>query len=530
MDLRPKELDWNPPHRECLEGTRQDILKDVEDWMEDFTAPNILWLKGHPGVGKSAIAASLVSRLQSSNRLGSSFVFRRETATITTPTALWRVVAFDLARRYPAIKRNLVERLNTGDVHSATVNMANLFRHLIHEPLASTQDIPEDRLPVVVVDGLDECGGTEGQYSEHRKNLIWALKMWSNLPAIYKIVVTSRNEVDIARTFQTTLHRSVEISTGQSVTTKSSEDIHTFFKHEFQLIRAQNYGLGDWPGPDIINELTKQAAGLFIWAATFMRLIMAGEPVEQLSRLREGDSAGNMASLYSLTLTISFPNPSHRVQRAFQTIVGAIVMARTPMSSLSLQNLLSIESSAMNYICNGLHSVLETGPVLKIGHQCFVDFVIDPEKCPPPFLIQMRQESRKLVTACLSTMKGGLRFNICNLQSSFIKNSDIPNRESSIEKYIPIHLRYSCYYWVDHLLETDFDEDIWNQVRWFMENAFLWWLEVLSLTKSMNMASNMLVCLINWIQVSFFEKLEILKDEIDLRYRNTVVIVPLQKK
>jgi pantothenate kinase-related protein Tda10 len=56
-----------------MEGTRQWIIDQIHTWLNDFQAPNILWLGGSPGAGKSTIASTLVSQLAELGRLGSSF-------------------------------------------------------------------------------------------------------------------------------------------------------------------------------------------------------------------------------------------------------------------------------------------------------------------------------------------------------------------------------------------------------------------------------------------------------------------------
>ena len=56
--LKVPDLECGPHTMQCMEGTRLDILGKINAWTTDFDAPNILWLKGHPGVGKSAIATS----------------------------------------------------------------------------------------------------------------------------------------------------------------------------------------------------------------------------------------------------------------------------------------------------------------------------------------------------------------------------------------------------------------------------------------------------------------------------------------
>ncbi len=43
----------------CLEKTRVNILKEATDWLEDAKAPNILWIVGAPGTGKSTIATKI---------------------------------------------------------------------------------------------------------------------------------------------------------------------------------------------------------------------------------------------------------------------------------------------------------------------------------------------------------------------------------------------------------------------------------------------------------------------------------------
>jgi hypothetical protein len=88
-------------------------------------------------------------RLQTSRRPGSSFFFKRDTAVHTTPAALWRTVAFDLARKYPNVRRTIVAKLNEDEICPSTANIHVLFRHLIHEPLTASMDIPTGRLLVV---------------------------------------------------------------------------------------------------------------------------------------------------------------------------------------------------------------------------------------------------------------------------------------------------------------------------------------------------------------------------------------------
>ena len=57
----------------CMEGTRRDVFQTINDWLDDFGASNILWIRGSPGAGKSAVASSLVMDLTKQGRKGSRF-------------------------------------------------------------------------------------------------------------------------------------------------------------------------------------------------------------------------------------------------------------------------------------------------------------------------------------------------------------------------------------------------------------------------------------------------------------------------
>jgi NACHT domain len=265
-DLKPADLECGPHVGECLEGTRLDLLEKIKKWTTDFSAPNILWLKGHPGVGKSAIATSMVEHLGAMKRLGSRFFFQRQKANVMTSNALWRTVAYDLARMHPAIRKAIITKLKEGDLSLTTVNVDKLFLHFIREPLIESESNIEQLPPVVIIDALDECGGLEGQYSTDRKALLRTFTSWSGLPATFKLIVTSRREIDIEQLFSTTRHFTIEISAGETVEAQSSEDIRLFLTYQLHevALRCSNSLSPSWPGLRVIQGLAKRAGSVHL--------------------------------------------------------------------------------------------------------------------------------------------------------------------------------------------------------------------------------------------------------------------------
>ncbi|KAL9708740.1 hypothetical protein Ac2012v2_008121 [Leucoagaricus gongylophorus] len=158
----------------CVAGTRSDILARIESELKRVDGSNVIWIRGSPGVGKSALAASIAIRLQEQNRQVICFRFdRTESSTITTD-ALWRVVARDLT-------------------------------HLYHSPLSTLNGVSREELPVIVIDALDECGGLRHDSSGQRdyESLLRTLKHWVEVDDLNKskLVITSRPEDRIAQTF-----------------------------------------------------------------------------------------------------------------------------------------------------------------------------------------------------------------------------------------------------------------------------------------------------------------------------------------
>ena len=66
----------------CLEGTRVDLLQQLERWSVAHERP-IFWLSGMAGTGKSTIARTLATRLKSQGLLCGNFFFSRASGEVS---------------------------------------------------------------------------------------------------------------------------------------------------------------------------------------------------------------------------------------------------------------------------------------------------------------------------------------------------------------------------------------------------------------------------------------------------------------
>lgn len=491
----------NSPVDECLDGTRQDLLFEIDQWVQDIEARNILWLTGSPGVGKSAIASTVVKRLHKMNRLGSSFFFHRRNAADVTPSALWRTVAIDLAHQYPRVKKSIIDRLRPFYNVLHTGSNLDIFHQLVREPLTATYAIPTGQNPVIVIDALDECEGLDGRQSQHLIEVLSTLVEWAKFPTKLKIIVTSRKEDSIEHCLRSISHV-LEIPTSSNISQQPLNDTRQFLHKRFHEIASGASLSANWPGDDIVEHLAHRSGGIFEWSKVATEFVADRDHTNRLSIIMdENTGAGDINSLYSQTLTVRFPNPTQQTRQDFRSVLGTVILAKESLSISSLSSLLSIKEGKFDNMFRQLGFLIRSEDFVNITHQSFSDFLIS-EACPPDFHINIETEERRISLRCLQVMEQELRFNICDLESSFLMNTDVQDIENRINRDISNSLRYASWYWASHLEASGCDDEILDALQRFLQFKFLFWLEVMSLTHKVDQALKIMDSLENWMNVS----------------------------
>jgi hypothetical protein len=517
----------------CSPGTREDIFSQIYRWLDNPRKPNILWIKGHPGSGKTSVASTLVERLKKSKEkilLASSFFFERDNSDFTSPSVFWSQVAYDLAQIYPAFAAGVVAVLEDGDLNFNTTPVDEQFSYLISNHLAILAALPDKNPPrfVVVVDAVDECGGFGQDSSKERRQLLSTLRRWSEMDsALFKLIITSRDEGPMSQILPQ-IASTIELSLA---TPNARKDIRRYLGIEIKRVVDEYVqdGQGEetlhaWPTPALLRQLTAMAGGLFVWAKTLINFLETGNPRDQLEFILQGEDMGedgDINVLYRKILKLSFNQngpPKESVLRDFRAVVGTIVVAKRPLDSAAeikcYMGLAGVKESSWKDVRRRLASVMEHGSdTLRFQHNSFVEFLIsDAPGCPPAFRVQVKVQKKVLTLAALDRMDTGLRFNICRLSTSYMLNSTIPpdiikNRRN---EHISSTLLYSCRYWSDHLDDNRGDPDILDRLQDFLKTKFLYWVEVLSLFGDYQDSSllddgvNQLRSVVEWSQVRKF--------------------------
>ncbi len=184
----------------------------------------------------------------------------------------------------------------------------------------------------------------------------------------------------------------------------------------------------------------------------------------------------------------------------FRSVVGQLITTFEPLSIRSLTTLRrhtfnnddDHDSVAemlrhLGSLLSNVNTADQNLPVIAL-HTSFRDFLTNKEKSGD-FCVSLQDAHRQLAHSCLGLLLKDLKFNICNLESSYLANRDVKDLRSRVDKHIPPALLYSCRFWDDHLEHIDFETDLFVQLRTFFEKKLLFWLEALSLTSDVGLAS-----------------------------------------
>ena len=119
----------------CMEGTREQILDDLEEWAVD-NAANVFWLNGMAGTGKTSISHSLCERLDEHKVLGASFFCSRSASPeVRDAKFIIPTIASTLSQVSPMLRstmREVIEKQSdVGSLHNLSVQFRLLLVDLI---------------------------------------------------------------------------------------------------------------------------------------------------------------------------------------------------------------------------------------------------------------------------------------------------------------------------------------------------------------------------------------------------------------
>ncbi|KAM6492223.1 hypothetical protein JOM56_011947, partial [Amanita muscaria] len=139
---------------------REKTLNQLQEWFDDstVTTEQIIWLRGPPSIGKTAIALEIARQ----EKVVATFFFNRSDARRSDGNRLFTTLAWQLARSIPDIKKHIIHFIHEHpDLPKKRIE--EQFEYLVVQPFAAMKKATSTERPsclVVIIDGIDECADT----------------------------------------------------------------------------------------------------------------------------------------------------------------------------------------------------------------------------------------------------------------------------------------------------------------------------------------------------------------------------------
>ncbi|CAE6495742.1 unnamed protein product [Rhizoctonia solani] len=484
--------------RACTEGTRIGVLDSLDSWLYDSTSSSIYWMNGMAGTGKSTIASTFCERVERRKLLAANFFCTRSSAECRDVTRIVPTIAYQLARYSISFQSALCKILGQSpDIGSK--NVLKQFEQLLKEPLQQVNEAIPDNL-VVVIDALDECDDRNGV------ELVLDILFRHAAHIPLKFIVTSRPEPEIYN--KMTSH-------AQSREAIHLHDIEEFLvREDIELYLKEELGFMSPPASQAeIEQLVRRAGTLFIYAATLVRYIRTGkrlaDPHKRLRSVLDISSESTkkhtqIDALYRAVLKSALNEDELEADEIedIRNVLRTVLLAQEPIDAQTIAELALIDDSrrvvhALQPLRSVLHQSEKTGLVSTL-HASFPDFMFNNERSGSYFY-DIIEHSQLLARRCFSLMKRQLRFNICDLASSFVPDKEVENIQQRIQSNISPTLSYACCYWARHLVLALHSDTLVMLLDDFLCNRLLFWMEVLSLLRELPMGIDGLLRAQQWL-------------------------------
>ncbi|KAM6504772.1 hypothetical protein FSOLCH5_015266 [Fusarium solani] len=523
----------DPRHdKRRIEETKGGLLKDSYKWIlhhQDFRRwrddrdSQLLWIKGDPGKGKTMLLCGIVEELEKqSKKLLAYFFCQAADSRINNATAVLRGLIYLLLDQQPSLISHVKKRYkNAGkklfeDVN-AWVALSEIFEDIFAEILRDST--------FLIIDALDEC------VTGCQQLLDWIVKMSSEFPRV-KWIVSSRNWPDIEEKLDNTKQKvRLHLELNQA---SISAAVRMFIRHRVEaLAKEKKY---DRQTRDVVEQhLVSRANDTFLWVALVCQELADPKVRKRHVRDKLESYPPGLDPLYKRMMKHIFNSNDADLCKE---ILGIASVIYRPITLEELKVLVkSLEDFDQDDLediigCCGSFLTLREG-VIYFVHQSAKDFLLS--KTSDQILPSgAADQHHAIFSRSLEALSKSLRRDIYNLCAP-----GFPIEQVSTPDPDPLaSTRYSCIYWVDHLHDSEpaaktRDKDLQDGgvIHDFLQTKYLYWLEALSLLRSMSegaMAMQKLRGLVRNVEAR--ELTELLRDahRFILFHKRAIEVAPLQ--
>jgi hypothetical protein len=480
-----------------LEGSYHWVLEtsDFQQWRNN-PQTWLLWIKGDPGKGKTMLLCGIINELKKSipkSTLLSYFFCQATDSRINNATAVLRGLIYLLVDKQPSLISHVQKKYEQAgkalfEDANAWVALCEIFANILQDPKLNST--------CLIVDALDEC-------AVGLPKLLDLIVQTSSISPRIKWIVSSRNWPSIEKSLNKAIQKA---SLHLELNEKSvSAAVNTYIQSKVDYLATQNEYDNDARGA-VQRYLLANASGTFLWVALVcqeLANISGWEVEEMLPAFPPGLDAVYMRMMKQISIS--------RAAKRCNSILAVVSTVYRPITLDELPSFVDMPPrSSSNYkalaeiigLCGSFLTLRER--TISFVHQSARDFLIK-EASNDIFPSGTDDINHAIFSRSLQVMSRTLGRDVYSLRTAGISIDQVKQPDPD-----PLAAaRYSCQYWISHLLDCHTSEDkIRNlqdggSIYSFLCRSFLYWLEALSLMKSLLDGIVMIKKLKN-VQVCFF--------------------------
>jgi hypothetical protein len=469
--------------------TKGSLLEDSYRWIfgnsefqqwRNAEQTALLWIKGDPGKGKTMLLCGIIDELDKSTAktaLLSYFFCQATDSRINNATAVLRGLMYMLVGQQPSLISYMLKKYDHAgkslfDDANAWVALVEIFTEML-------QDLNLNRT-YLIIDALDEC------VTELPKLLNFIVQS-STSPHV-KWIVSSRNWPDIeVRLKNAGQNLSLELN-AESISTA----VKVFIQHKvLQLAQQKSYN--DETRDAVFDYLSLNANNTFLWVALVcqnLEKIPRWKTLKKLSAFPPG-----LDSLYG-RMVEQIRSWDDDDATLCKQILATTALAYRPLMLKELASVVETLEDMTDDLASLRGIVRLCGSLLTIRedtvyfvHQSAKDYLV-AQAFDEIFPSGKEDAHYAIFLRSLQVMSRTLRRDIYSLRAPGypIEQVKQPHPDPLAAS------RYSCIYWVNHLCawnsssRAEYGADLRDggAVEMFVRKKYLYWLEALSLCRSIS--------------------------------------------
>lgn len=473
-----------------IEGTKGGLLQDSYCWIlenpgfqqwRNGPQCRLLWITADPGKGKTMLLCGIINELKkpmAQTHLLSHFFCQATDPRINNATAVLRGLMYLLVDQQPSLISHIRKKYDHAgktlfEDANAWVALSEIFRNILQDPNL--------RMTYLVIDALDEC------VTDLPKLL--DLIVYTSSPARIKWLLSSRNELHIEQKLRCADEQTRLILELKENAQQVSRAVDVYIDDKLSRVESlQDEGLRD----RVRDFLHQKANGTFLWVALVVQELERPESWDPLKVVEEVPTG--LHQLYDRMVN-QIQQLTKRNSELCRLILSIATLAYRPLCLAEIGSLCGLPGQIPSLTKSVRKIVAMCGSFLTVRddqvyliHQSAKDYLSD-EKARATIFPSQGKTHHDIFSRSLELMSGTLQRNIYGLITPGfpIDQVQAPDQDPLVT------MRYSCVHWVDHLCDSvsgksagrdDLEDG--GAVYVFLTKRYLYWLEALSLCRSMS--------------------------------------------